>query len=193
MKPVLAALASLALGLTFTRPAMAQDPPPHAPYPEDVSPNAPHYVRSAEVPGLNLRFLDFKWDPEAFATLEKGGSHPVGQRSWVLARMLTRLAPFRCEGKLVPVGPSLLILNPAKGGAGPTLEVRYIDMREVFVDLNVIAEPPPGETYCKIPAVFRKVNASAPRLVVSLTEGKGTIDVNAHYGDREATVTLVRN
>jgi hypothetical protein len=182
-----------ALCATFTPPLSAQDPPPHAPYPSDVPPNAPHYVRSADVPGLNLRYLDFKWDPEAFATLEKGGSHPVGRRSWVLARLLTRLAPFRCEGKLVPVGPSLLILNPAGQGAGPTLELRYIDMREVFVDLNVVAEPPPGETYCKLPAVFRKVDTSAGRLVVSLTEGKGTIDVVSHYGDREARVTLVRN
>ena len=39
-------------------------------------------------------------------------------------------------------------------GAGPTLELRYIDMREVFVDLNVIAEAPPGEAYCQLPAVF---------------------------------------
>ena len=182
-----------ALCATFTPPLNAQDPPPHAPYPSDVPPNAPHYVRSVDVPGLNLRYLDFKWDPEAFATLEKGGSHPVGRRSWVLARLLTRLAPFRCEGKLVPVGPSLLILNPAAQGAGPTLELRYIDMREVFVDLNVVAEPPPGEAYCKLPAVFRKVDTSAGRLVVSLTEGKGTIDVVSHYGDREARVTLVRN
>ena len=188
---VVAALA-VAFCVTLAAPAMAQEPPPHAAYPDGVPPNAPHYVQSAEVPGLNLRFLDFKWDPEAFATLEKGGEHPVGRRSWVLARLLTRLAPFRCEGKIVPVGPSLLILNPARGSAGPTLELRYIDMREVFVDMNVIAEPPPGETYCKIPAAFRKVDTSVPRLKVTMTEGKGTIDVISHYGDRETRVTLVR-
>ena len=193
MRQAPAAQACIALCLTFGGPVNAQDPPPHAPYPEHVSPNAPHYVRSVEVPGLNLRFLDFKWDAEAFSTLEKGGSHPVGKRSWVLARLLTRLAPFRCEGKLVPVGPSLLILNPAREGAGPTLELRYIDMREVFVDLNVVAEPPPGEAYCQLPAVFGKVDSTAGRLVVSLTEGKGTIDIVVHYGDREARVTLVRS
>ena len=38
-------------------------------------------------PGLDVRYLDFKFDEEAFATLEKGGSHPVGRRSWVLARL----------------------------------------------------------------------------------------------------------
>ena len=66
-------------------------------------------------------------------------------------------------------------------------------MREVFVDLNVIAEPPPGKAYCQLPAVFSKVDSTAGRLEVSLTEGKGTIDVVVHYGDREARVTLVRS
>lgn len=198
MKQVVAALAGVVLVVTFTRPVAAQQPPAHAPYPSDVPPNAPHFVRSVDVPGLNLRYLDFKWDPEAFATLEKGGSHPVGRRSWVLARLLTRLAPFRCAGKLVPVGPSLLILNPARDGAGPTLELRYIDLREVFTNLNVVAEPPPGKAYCQLPAVFQKVDTTAGRLVVSLaegkgTDGKGTIDVVTHYGDREARVTLVRD
>jgi hypothetical protein len=192
MRHAVAVLAGLAFGVTFAPPAVAQETPPHAPYPSSVPPNAPHYVKSVDVPGLNLRFLDFKWDVEAFSTLEKGGSHPVGRRTWVLARLLATLSPFRCEGKPVPVGPSLLILHPAKGSAGPTLELRYIDLREVFVDLNVIAEAPPGETFCQLPATFRKVDTVAGRLDVTLTEGKGTIDVNVHYGDREARVTLVR-
>ena len=59
--------------------------------------------------------------------------------------------------------------------------------------LNVIAEAPPGEAYCRLPAVFGKVDSTAGRLVVSLTEGKGTIDIVVHYGDREARVTLVRS
>jgi hypothetical protein len=192
MRYAVAALAGVVLGVTFTRPVVAQETPPHATYPKEVPPNAPHYVKSVDAPGLNVRYLDFKFDEEAFATLEKGGSHPVGRRTWVLARLMTRLAPFSCEGKTVPVGPSLLILHPAKAGAGPTLEVRRIDLREVFVNLNVIAEAPPGETYCQLPADFRKVDAVADRLEVRLTEGKGTIDVISHYGDQEARVTLVR-
>lgn len=78
-------------------------------------------------------------------------------------------------GKTLPVGPSLLILNPARAGEGPTLELRSVDMREVFVDMNVIAEPPPGETYCQAPAAFRKVDTMAGRLEITLTEGKGSI------------------
>jgi hypothetical protein len=85
-----------------------------------------------------------------------------------------------------------LILNPSRAGAGPTLEIRYIDLREVFTNLNVVAEPPPGETYYQGPAAFRKVDKMAGRLELTLTEGKGSIDIVTHYGDREARLTLVR-
>jgi hypothetical protein len=200
MKHFAAALTGVAVVVTLARPTTAQEATPDPLGPRVFPSNAPHYVKSVDVPGLYVRYLDFKFDEEAFATLEKGGSHPVGRRPWVLARLQSRLAPFYCEGKTVPVGPSLLILHPAReGAAGPTLEVRYIDMREVFVDLNVIAEPPPGEAYCTLPAAFRKVETSVPRLEVTLAEGKaspeakqGTIDVIAHFGDREARLTLVR-
>lgn len=200
MRPFGAVLAGVACVAALARPAFAQEKPADALSPRALPSNAPHYVKSVEVPGLNLRFLDFRFDEEAFATLEKGGPHPVGRRPWVLARLLTRLAPFNCEGTTVPVGPSILILHPARdGAAGPTLELRYIDMREVFVDLNVIAEPPPGKAYCQLPASFRQVETSAPRLEVTLEEGearadakKGTIVVVAHYGDRETRLTLVR-
>jgi len=199
MSQLAAVLAGLVCAATLARPAPAQQAPTDPPLPRTFPANAPHFVKSVEVPGLNLRFLDFKFDEEAFATLEKGGSHPVGRRPWVLARLLNRLAPFNCEGKTVPVGPSILILHPARAGAGPTLELRYIDMREVFVDLNVIAEPPPGKAYCELPADFRKVETSVPRLEVTLAEGpastaakKGTVDVVAHFGDRESRLTLVR-
>jgi hypothetical protein len=176
-----AALAGVALFVTLGGPTVAQE-----------SPNRPHFVKSVKVPGLEVRFLDFKWDPEAFATLEKGGPHPVGRRPWVLARLLATTNPFRCEGKVIPVGPSLLILYPAQAGAGPGLELRSIDMREVFVDMNVIAIPPPGATYWQAPASFRKVGSTADRLEVTLAEGQGTIDIIVHYGDREARTQLVR-
>ena len=175
------AVAGVALCVAFARPTAAQEPP-----------NRPHYVKSIKVPGLDVRFLDFKWDEEVFTTLEKGGPHPVGRRSWVLARLLATTNPFRCEGKAVPVGPSLLILNPAQAGVGPTLELRSIDMREVFVDMNVIAEPPPGRTYRKEPAVFQTVPVVAPRLEVSLAEKGQGYELRIHYGNRQAALTLTR-
>ena len=176
-----AVLAGVALSAALAAPLVAQE-----------SPNRPHYVKSVKVQGLEVRFLDFKWDEEVFTTLEKGGPHPVGRRSWVLARLLATTNPFRCAGKVIPVGPSLLILNPAQAGAGPTLELRSIDMREVFVDMNVIAVPPPGETYWQAPATFRKVAGKTDRLEVTLAEEQGMIDIIVHYGDRETRTTLVR-
>jgi hypothetical protein len=149
-------------------------------------------VKSVQAPGVDVRYLDFRWDEEAFATLEKGGTHPAGQRSWVLARLLLQQEPLKWNGKTIPVGPSLLVLNPAKGGSGPTLELRKVDLRDVFVDMNVVAEPPEGETYQKAPATFKKADSTAARLDVALQEKAGSYDLTVHYGDRKATITLTR-
>jgi hypothetical protein len=159
---------------------------------QELSPNAPHYVKSVKASGLEVRFLDFRWDEAAFDALENGGTHPAAQRSWVLARLTLQLEPLKWNGKLVPVGPALLVLNPRKGSAGATLEIRYIDMREVFVDMNVIAEPPDTESYAKAPAVFEKVEVTLPRLEVTLQEKKDAFDIGVQYGNRKATVTLTR-
>jgi len=159
---------------------------------KDPNANAPKFIKTSEAPGLTVRYLDFRWDEEAFTALEKGGSHPAAQRSWALARLMLQQDPLKWNGKSIPVGPVLLVLNPRKGGVGPTLEARYIDMREVFVDMNVIAEPPPGETYQKVPAAFQVVESVAPRLEVSVAEkGKG-YDLSVHYGNRKATIRLDR-
>jgi hypothetical protein len=165
----------------FVLPALAQEAPP----------NAPHYVKSLQAPGLDVRYLDFRWDQDAFASLTKGGAHPVGRRSWAVARLLVTMDPFKCAGKLVPVGPALLILNPAEGNAGATLELRSIDMRDVFVDMNVIAEPPPGDTYYKVPAVFRKVTTTATRLNMTLAQSGSGLDLTLQYGDQQIGITLI--
>ena len=176
-------LVAIAGGSLATGPTLAQEAPP----------NAPKYVKSFQVPGLDVRYLDFRWDEQAFKTLQSGGPHPVGQRSWVLARLMITTDPFKCEGKLIPVGPSLLIVNPSKGGAPATLELRSVDMREVFVDMNVIAEPPPGETYYQAPVVWRAVGTRTNRLQMAATEGPGTVLVTANYGDRQTGLTLTRD
>jgi hypothetical protein len=160
---------------------------------EEVPPNAPKYVKSLQAPGLDVRYLDFKWDAEAFASVEKGGTHPAAQRSWVLARLLTTTNPFRCAGKILPVGPSLLILNPGRKGTPPTLELRAVDMREIFVDMNVIAEPPPGDRYYQGPARFHEAGSTAEKLELSLTDRESAVDIIIHYGDVEAKITLTRS
>jgi hypothetical protein len=159
---------------------------------QELSPNAPKYVKSVKAPGMEVRYLDFRWDEAAFDALENGGTHPAARRSWVLARLMLQQEPLKWNGKLIPVGPALLVLNPRKGAAGPTLEIRYIDMREVFVDMNVIAEPPEGETYAKAPAVFQKVATTLPRLEVGLQEKSGAFDLSVQYGNRLTAVTLTR-
>ena len=176
-----------ALGLTLVLGA-----PVHAQKPDRPEPNAPEYIKSSKAPGLTVRYLDFLWDAEAFDAVEKGGSHRAASRSWVLARLMLEQVPLKWNGKWIPVGPNVLVLNPARGGAGPTLEARYIDMREVFVDMNVIAEPPEGETYQKVPAAFKKVDGIAPNLTLSLQEKGGTYDLGVQYGNNTATVTLTR-
>jgi hypothetical protein len=65
-------------------------------------------------------------------------------------------------------------------------------MREVFTDLNVIAEPPPGETIGVIPAPFGKVATTADRLEVTLADKTETIELFVHYGDRQAKVVVAR-
>ena len=72
---------------------------------QEGRPNAPKFVRFAKAPGLEVRYLDFRWDEEAFTALEKGGSHPAAQRSWVLARLLLQQDPLHWNGKTIPVGP----------------------------------------------------------------------------------------
>jgi len=73
-----------------------------------------------------------------------------------------------------------------------TLEVRVIDMREVFKDANIIAEPPEGRTIHIEPADFQKVDTLAERLKISLSEGDGKMTLSIHYGNRLATMVFDR-
>lgn len=180
MKTMMAVLAGAAM---LGSPLVAQE----------KSKNAPDFVKSVKAPGLDVRYLDFKWDEAAFDAMENGGAHPAAQRSWVLARLMLQRESLKWEdSKRIPVGSALLILNPKKGGVGPTLEIRHVDMREVFTDMNVIAEPPPDVTYRKAPAGFTKVETTAPRLEVGLEEKGNAYNLTVHYGNRQAAITLTR-
>ena len=69
-----------------------------------------------------------------------------------------------------------------------SFEVRVIDMRDVFTDMNVIAEPPPGETVYQAPAEFKTVDAEAERLTLDLKEDDGTYTLSIHFGNRLAVL-----
>ena len=143
--------------------------------------------------GVKVRYLDFKWDEEAFEALEKGGNTPKAQRSWAIARLFPS-KPMILNGKQVLAG-NLLILNPARGDRPMTLEVRVIDMRDFYKDetTNVIAEPPAGQTIYIEAADFKKVDTLAERMTFGLSEGDGTIKLSIHYGDRMAIMEFDRS
>ena len=115
---------------------------------------------------------------------------PGAKRSWAIARLYPD-KPIMLDGKRIS-GGNLLVLNPAKGDSPMTLEVRVIDMRDVFVNVNVVAEPPPGRTLFEEPARFEKVDSVAERLTLALSEGDNTIELSIHYGDRRAALTFER-
>lgn len=152
--------------------------------------NLPTELKVITAADVKIRYLNFKWNEEAFAALQKGSGAPAAARSWALARILTP-RPLEVDGKPV-TGGSLLILNPATGSTPMTLEIRVIDMRDVFTDMNVIAEPPPGQTVYKEPADFKEVDTVADRLTLDLTEVDGTFTLSIHYGNRQAVLEATR-
>jgi hypothetical protein len=72
------------------------------------------------------------------------------------------------------------------------VEMRRIDMREVYPDVNAIAPAPRGETMFKGPAKFETTSPLAPRLDATLGEGDGTVTLTIRYGDRRLVLTFVR-
>jgi hypothetical protein len=164
------ALALAVLALTVTAAGAQQEK------------NLPTMLMNIEAGDVEVRYLNFKWDEKAFEALEKGGGAPAAARSWALARILTP-KPITIEGKPVG-GGALLILNPASGSDPMTLEIRMVDMRDVFTDVNVIAEPPAGQTIYKATADFETVDALADRLTMKLEEAGETMKLSIHYGNR---------
>jgi hypothetical protein len=152
--------------------------------------NAPTAISAVELGDVKVRYLNFKWDEKAFEALEKGGDHPAATRSWAIARLFPA-KPIIIDGIRIS-GGNLLILNPARGETPMTFEVRVIDMREVWVDPNVIAEPPEGKTLYLKPAHFEKASTVAERMTLALSEGEGKIKLSVHYGDRLAELAFSR-
>ena len=152
--------------------------------------NAPTQITTINLGDVRVRYLDFKWDEEAFAAIEKGGDTPGAKRSWAIARLYPD-KPIVWNGRRIS-GGNLLILNPASGNTPMTFEVRVVDMRDVWVDANVVAEPPPGETIYTAAADFKTVTDVAERLKLALSDAEGKIQLAIHYGNRLATLEFNR-
>jgi hypothetical protein len=164
------ALAALAV------PAAAQD-------------NLPKFLKIVHTPDVELRYVDFGWSPEGFAAMETGGDHPVAKRSWMLA-LLRLQRGMRFGGKPVLIGASLLILNPKQGDKPFSIELRDIDMRDLYFKANVIGTPPKGQTISVMPARFETVPETKERLeITAVPSGNDTV-ITVHYGNRKTTVTL---
>jgi len=164
------ALAALAV------PAAAQD-------------TLPKFLKIVRVPDVELRYVDFGWSPEGFAAMETGADHPAARRSWMLA--LVRLQRgMRFGGKTALIGASLLVLNPKQGDTPFNIELRDIDMRDLYFQENVIGTPPKGRTIAIVPARFETVPETKPRLeITAVPSGKDTV-ITVHYGNRQTTLTL---
>ena len=151
--------------------------------------NLPKFLKIVRAPDVELRYVDFGWSPEGFAAMETGGDHPAAKRSWMLALLRVQRA-VRFGGKPVLIGASLLILNPKRGDTPFGIELRDIDMRDLYFQANVIGTPPKGQTVAILPAHFETVPETKERLeITAVPSGKDTL-ITVHYGNRKTTITL---
>jgi hypothetical protein len=150
----------------------------------------PEFLIQSTAGPIELRYVDYAWNPEAFDAMQSGGSHPAAGRSWMLA-VLRLQDPVRFEGRTLPVGASLLILNPKHGASPMSFEIRDVDLRVMDIKPNVIGLPPKGETVKIVPATFEKVAETKARLeLVASADGRDTLVV-IRYGDRKATLRFL--
>ena len=146
-----------------------------------------------KAPGIEVRFVDYHWQPVLFEAMEKGTrAIPEATRNWVVARVNIETRPFSLGEGRMAVGTYAFTLWPNLDGKGMAVEMRRVDMRDVFPNLNAIAPAPRGETIYKGPARFETASPPADRLQVAVTEGQGTVVLTLTYGERRLALTLTR-
>ncbi len=151
------------------------------------------FMHSAKVPGIEIRFVDYHWQPTIFEAMERGTrAVPEATRNWVIARVILDDRPLTLDGARLPVGNYALALWPNLDGKGMAVEMRRVDMREVYPDVNAIAPAPRGETIYKGPARFEAASPLAERLDVALVVQDGAVVLTLRYGDRRLSLTLTR-
>jgi len=149
-----------------------------------------HFLKA---PDFEVCFVDYHWQPALFDAMEKGTKAvPEATRNWVIARIIVDGRPFRIHGKMMGVGTYALTLWPNLDGNGMGIEVRQVDMREVFPNVNALAPAPRGETIYKGKAPFEKIEPVASRFDATLAEAGGTVTLTIRYGDRRLPLAFVR-
>lgn len=152
------------------------------------------FMHSAKAPGMEIRFVDYHWQPALWEAMEKGSrTIPEATRNWVVVRVVLDDRPLTLEGTRLAVGNYGLLLWPNLDGKGMAYEMRRIDMREVYPDVNAIAPSPRGETVYKGPAKFTAGNPLASRFNVAVgSEDPAQVTLTIGYGDRRLVLTFVR-
>ena len=149
-----------------------------------------HFLRA---PGIEVRFVDYHWQPALFDAMEKGDAAvPEARRNWVIARVTINQRPLRIHGQMMAVGTYALAWWPNLDGKGMAIEMRQVDMRDVFPNVNALAPAPRGETIYKGPAPFETVSPIAPRFDATLREEEATVTLTIRYGDRRLLVPFAR-
>lgn len=152
------------------------------------------FMHSAKVPGVEIRFVDYHWQPALFEAMEKGSrTVPEATRNWVVARVVLTDRPLTLGSSRLAVGNYGLLLWPNLDGKGMAIEMRRIDMREVYPDVNAIAPAPRGETVFKQPVTFETGSPLAPRFDIAMSsEDPAKVTLTVSYGDRRQVLTFVR-
>lgn len=150
------------------------------------------FLRSAKAsPGVEIRFVDYHWQPALFEAMASGkGDVPEANRNWVVVRVILDARPLTLEGKRLAVGNYALALWPNLDGKGMQVEMRRVDMRDVFPNLNAMAPAPRGETLYKGLAKFETESPLAERLDTKLAEADGGVVLTLRYGDRRLVLRL---
>ena len=149
------------------------------------------FLHSEKVPGVEIRFVDYHWQPAIFEAMASGkGDVPEAKRNWVVVRVILDARPLTLEGKRLAVGNYALALWPNLDGQGMQVEMRRVDMRDVFPNLNAMAPAPKGETVYKGVAKFETESPLVDRLSTTIAEADGAILLTLRYGDRRLPLKL---
>jgi hypothetical protein len=180
----------LALLLTLAAtPLLAQTPAAPA---VPTAPAADLAVKSAGVQGLEVRFINYHWQPGVMALMAKSPAEVKGlRRDWVMARLIVEPKPLKFGDTVLGTGSYAVSLFPNEG-EGMVLELRKIDMREIYPRMNAFAPTPQGTPKYRGPAKFEPLEPRADRLFVTVTEEAGTIALDINYGDRRLPLKLTR-
>lgn len=158
-------------------PARAQDP---APRPARLVTRA--QVRSAEMPGIRLDYMDVIWNETAFEVFENGGALAFAQRPWFLARLELGRA-IRLDDTDVAPGTYALVAHANRGGEGTSLEVRQVPP-STTLERGVVVEVPEGPLVYQRKVSWERVASTTERAQLHLEAIESGGRIVALYGNR---------